>query len=105
MACNARRPFQTLPVAQGQTAMYTNTGMQMLSTLPSLRPHLMLALQAQAEHVIRTICWDAVRLYRCKADRKLLPDFIHASTVQISVMWHYTNMPASDLQHKLIEQL
>ncbi|DBA80576.1 TPA: hypothetical protein ACH3X1_007837 [Trebouxia sp. C0004] len=103
MVCNARGPFQTLPVAQGQTAMYTNTGMQVLSTLPLPRPHLELAWQVQMERVIRTICWDAVHPYRCRGDRKLLPDYTHVYTQQQSrsgVVWHYNNLPASGLQHK-----
>ena len=82
MVCNARGPFQTLPVAQGQIAMYTSTGMQLLSTLPLLRPHLMLALQAQMERVIRTTCWDAVHPRQCKADRTFLCRNAHAATVQ-----------------------
>lgn len=78
MVCNARGSCQTLPVAQGQTAMYTNTGMQVLSTLPLLRPHLVLAWQAQTGRVIRTTCWDAV--HRCKADRTLLYRHVRLQT-------------------------
>ncbi len=72
VVCSARGLFQTLPVAQGQIAMYTSTGMQLLSTLPLLRPPLRLAWQAQMERVIRITCWDAVHPYQCKADKTLL---------------------------------
>jgi len=85
--------------------MCTSTGTQLLLTLPLLRPHQMLALQAQMERVIRTTCWDAVHPYRCRADRTLLYRHVrlhtHAST---GVMRHYIKMPASGLQHNLIEK-
>ena len=105
MVCNARGPFQTRPVAQGQTAMYTSTGMQMLSTLPLLRLHLVLAWQAQMERVIRTTCWDAVHPYRCKADRTVLHGHVRLHKSKSGVFWHYIKVPANGLQHKLIEKL
>lgn len=107
MVCNARGPLQTLPVAQGQIAMYTSTGMQLLSTLPLLRPHLMLALQAQMERVIRTTCWDAVHPCQCKADRTCLciSEMHTHQQSKIGVALHYTKMLVSGLWHTLIENM